>query len=85
MPDLNALFLTIGNYCRREVITCTPYDLLTDAAATMQRRNISSLVVCAAGEPPVGILTDRDLRNKVVARGVDPGTLSVAQVMNTPV
>lgn len=24
MPDLNALFLTVGNYCRREVITCTP-------------------------------------------------------------
>ncbi len=85
MPDLNALFLTVGNYCRREVITCTPSDLLKDAAATMQRRNISSLVVCTTGEPPVGILTDRDLRNKVVAGGVDPGTLSVTQVMSSPV
>ncbi|MBL0226814.1 MAG: CBS domain-containing protein [Geobacteraceae bacterium] len=85
MPDLNALFLTVGNYCRREVITCTPSDLLTDAAATMQRRNISSLVVCTAGKPPLGILTDRDLRNKVVARGIDPRTLPVAQVMNSPV
>ena len=83
MPDLNALFLTVGNYCRREVITCTPSDLLTDAAATMQRRNISSLVVCRSGNP-VGILTDRDLRNKVVARGIDPGTLTVADVMNSP-
>jgi CBS domain-containing protein len=83
MPDLNSLFLTVGNYCRREVITCTPSDLLTDAAATMQRRNISSLVVTEAGNP-VGILTDRDLRNKVVARGIDPGTLTVADVMNSP-
>lgn len=83
MPDLNALFLTVGNYCRREVITCTTSDLLTDAAATMQCRNISSLVVCRSGNP-VGILTDRDLRNKVVARGIDPGTLTVADVMNSP-
>lgn len=84
MHDLNALFLKVGNYCRHKVITCTPSDLLTDAAATMQRRNISSLVVCEEGRP-VGIMTDRDLRNKVVARGLDPGTLSVAHVMNSPI
>jgi CBS domain-containing protein len=84
MPDLNALFLTVGNYCRREVITCSPSERLTDAAASMQRRNISSLVVCETGNP-VGILTDRDLRNKVVARGLDPGTLTAAEVMNSPV
>lgn len=84
MPELNALFLTVGDYCRREVITCAPSERLTTAAATMQSRNISSLVVCAAGNP-VGILTDRDLRNKVVAQGLDPGTLSVAEVMNSPV
>jgi CBS domain-containing protein len=84
MPDMNALFLTVGNYCRREVITCTPSEQLIDAAATMQRRNISSLVVCRSGNP-VGILTDRDLRNKVVARGLDPETLTVAEIMNSPV
>lgn len=84
MPDLNTLFLTVGSCCRREVITCSPSDGLTDAAAIMQQRNISSLVVCEAGNL-VGILTDRDLRNKVVARGVNPGTVTVADVMNSPV
>jgi len=84
MPDLNALFLTVGNYCRREVITCAPTDRLPAVAAIMQRRNISSLVVCVEGQP-VGIFTDRDLRNKVVAAGIDPNTLSVAEIMNSPV
>jgi CBS domain-containing protein len=84
MPELNALFLTVGHYCRREVITAAPTERLIDAAATMQRRNISSLVVCERGNP-IGILTDRDLRNKVVAPGLDPGTLTVADVMNSPV
>jgi CBS domain-containing protein len=41
-------------------------------------------VVCRSGNP-VGILTDRDLRNKVVARGLDPETLTVAEIMNSPV
>lgn len=62
MPDLNTLFLKVGNYCRREVITCPPSERLIDAAVTMQCRNISSLVVCEAGRP-LGILTDRDLRD----------------------
>jgi len=84
MPDPNALFLKVGNYCRRKVITCSQADRLTDAAATMQRHNISSLVVCAA-EKPLGILTDRDLRNKVVAQGLAPGNLAVADVMSSPV
>lgn len=83
MPDLNALFLTVGSYCLREVVTCAPADRLTDAVETMQRQNISSLVVCESGNP-VGILTDRDLRNKVIARGRDPRTLTVADVMNSP-
>ena len=29
-------------------------------------------------------MTDRDLRNKVVARGVDPGSLLVSDIMNAP-
>ena len=35
MPELNTLFLKVGNYCRREVITCPPSEWLIDAAVTM--------------------------------------------------
>ena len=83
MYDLNILFQPVGNYCRREVATCGPDDPLVDAAAQMSSRGISSLVVCDSGKP-VGIVTDRDLRNKVVAKGVDPHQLSVAAIMTSP-
>lgn len=82
MSDLNVLFLKVGNYCRREVVTCSPADRLVASAELMRQRNISSLVVCTEGKS-IGILTDRDLRNKVVAQGIDPGTLTVADVMNS--
>lgn len=84
MPDLNSFFLEVGSYCRREVITCKLSDLLVDAATLMQQLNISSLVVCDDGNP-VGILTDRDLRNKVVAKGIDPAKLVASDVMNSPI
>jgi CBS domain-containing protein len=83
MHDLNVLFQPVGRHCRRQVATCSPGDGLVAAAAVMAQRNISSLVVCGDGTP-LGILTDRDLRNKVVARGIDPSGLTAAEIMNAP-
>ncbi|MDD2541037.1 MAG: putative nucleotidyltransferase substrate binding domain-containing protein [Desulfuromonadaceae bacterium] len=84
MHDLNALFLHVGSYCRRDVITCKPDDRLVECAALMRRNNISSLVVCEE-ETLFGILTDRDMRNKVVAQGLNPLALTVKEVMNSPI
>jgi CBS domain-containing protein len=65
------------------VATCSPDDGLVAAAAVMAQRSISSLVVCSDGAP-AAILTDRDLRNKVVSRGLNPADLKVREVMNAP-
>jgi len=83
MPELNILFQPVGQYCRRDVITCRADAPLVLAATTMRERNISSLVTTEEGQP-VGIITDRDLRNKVVALGRNPAELTVRQVMNSP-
>jgi len=83
MFDFNVLFQPVGQYCRRNVATCRPDEPLVTAATQMSRQGISSLVVCEAGRP-MGIITDRDLRNKVVALGLDPGSLIVSAVMTCP-
>jgi len=83
MPQENIFFLPIKDVCQRDVIRCRPETSLVEAAATMSRHNITSILV-SEKDAPVGIVTDRDLRNKVVARGIDPGTLSVRDVMNSP-
>jgi CBS domain-containing protein len=56
---------------------------VTDVAALMKERNISGVVVCA-GRVPVGVITDRDLRNKVVATGADPRQLAASSIMSAP-
>jgi len=83
MYDLNILFDPVGAHCRRTVITCGPDTGLVDAARLMSEKAISSLVICEDGNP-VGIITDRDLRTKVVSQGLDLQYQTVAAVMSRP-
>jgi CBS domain-containing protein len=83
MPEENFLFLPVKNFCRRNVTTCSPEDNVLQVAAAMRDNSSSSTVVCEDGKP-VGILTDRDLRNKVVAHGIDPGLIAASDIMNAP-
>jgi CBS domain-containing protein len=52
-----------------------------DAARAMRSRNVGALVVVNAGRP-VGMLTDRDVAIEVVAKGLDPDTARVGDVMH---
>jgi CBS domain-containing protein len=83
VSELNTLFQPVGEHCRREVITCSADVSLVEAAAIMRTHGISGLVVCRAGVP-AGIVTDRDLRNKVVAEGLDLRILTVGDIMSSP-
>jgi CBS domain-containing protein len=79
----NIFFLSIKDVCQREMITCSPSKGLVAAAELMRHKGVSSLVVCDRGFP-IGIVTDRDLRNKVVCRGISPTELLVSNVMHAP-
>ena len=85
MPEESIFFLPVKDYCHRGLITCQADDSVIAAARLMRDKKISSLVVCNYQKEPVGIMTDRDLRSKVVAQGHDPSTLVVADVMTMPV
>jgi CBS domain-containing protein len=65
----------------RPLVTCSPHETVQAAAQRMHAEGVSSLVV--DGDPP-GFLSDRDLRDRVLAPGLDPHTL-VREVMSSPV
>jgi CBS domain-containing protein len=83
MAEENILFLPVKTFGRRDLVTCPADAPLVEVAARMRDRDISSIVVVDQGEP-VGIFTDRDLRNKVVALGKDPGSLQARSIMSSP-
>lgn len=66
---------------QRHLINVTPAMTVREAALVMSEHNVSSVLVDC--NPP-GILTDRDLRNRVVAAGL-PDSTPVSQVMTAPV
>ena len=74
--------IPLSTVLRREAIGCAPTVSVRDAAATMAREAISSILVRA--DDLLGIVTDRDLRSKVVAEGMDL-SIPVSEVMTTPV
>ena len=83
MSDDNPFFRPVRDCCQRAVVSCGPDDALVDAVGIMREKNVSSLVVLENARP-VGIFTDRDLRNKVIAAGRNPASLDVRAVMSSP-
>jgi CBS domain-containing protein len=56
----------VGALVRRPPVSCDPVTAVADAAGLMARERVSSLLIPSA-DGAVGILTDRDLRTRVVA------------------
>lgn len=65
-------------------VVCSPGTTIAEAARLMTQRRVSSVIVLDAHGGPGGILTDRDLRTRVVAPGLSAAT-PVGQVMSSPV
>ncbi|MFC1677084.1 CBS domain-containing protein [Planctomycetota bacterium] len=57
---------------------------ITDAAKTMSSHKFSCVIV-ADGNEPVGILTERDILNRIVVPQKDPNTVKVQEVMSSPI
>ncbi len=71
--------LRVGDFMTREPATVAPDATVAEAAAMMRARGISC-VMALEGGALAGILTARDLTNRVVAEG-RPGDTPVSEVM----
>jgi PAS domain S-box-containing protein len=63
--------------------TCALDTPITQAAAAMARAKCSAILVLAPDGAAVGIVTDQDLRNRVLAAGRDASS-TIATVMSAP-
>ncbi len=67
----------------KNVFTCPPEETTQNVALLMREKNIGSVVITHE-EIPVGIVTDRDLKNKIVT-GDFPISTPIRNIMTTPV
>ncbi len=68
----------------RSIVTCSQDQSIKSAAEIMAGKNIGSIIIVDAEGMAVGILTDSDLRRKVVSKGID-FKIPVSEVMTGPV
>lgn len=74
---------TVGELMTKNVCTIEKDSDAFKASETMVSRGVGSIVIVDKGRP-IGIVTERDLLVKVVARKKDPSSTKVAEIMSTP-
>ena len=75
------LITAVGSLISRDPLFLDPTATVQQAAQIMRDSQVGSLLVKAE---PLGIITDRDLRNRVLAQGLGPQT-PIRAVMTQPV
>jgi CBS domain-containing protein len=77
MPERTVL----QSMSQRHVLSLPPAASVHDAACAMTRANCGSVLIIDSAGTMQGILTERDLMTRVLARSLDANTTQVTQVM----
>jgi CBS domain-containing protein len=77
MPERTVL----QSMSQRHVLSLGPAATVHDAACAMTRANCGSVLIMDSAGTMQGILTERDLMTRVLARSLDAGATLVTQVM----
>jgi len=72
------------DYYQTEVVTAPLDATATDLAERMGDYAVGSVVIVDAQHRPVGIVTDRDLTCRAIAREAVPGNVRAADLMSQP-
>ncbi|AFL95970.1 hypothetical protein CL1_1774 [Thermococcus cleftensis] len=72
--------IAVGQVVKRKAVIVKPDDTVHRVARILSKNKVGSAVVVKDDEI-VGIITDRDILDKVVAKGRDPKTVKVEEVM----
>ena len=74
---------TVQDIMSKNVKTADGDESIYSVAGVMKKNNISTVII-TRGNSPVGIITERDMAQKVVAAGLDVKKTSAKQVMSSP-
>jgi len=77
----------ISEICTHDVVTCARGASVQELAQLMRDRHVGDVVVVDRGEGgavPVGIVTDRDLVVRVLAKGLNIDALTAGDLMGEP-
>ncbi len=66
---------------RRDIRAVTEKDTVLDCAKTMKDLHVAAMIVVDDAGKLIGIVTERDMVQRVLAKGLDPKTTTMADIM----
>jgi len=66
------------------VVTADEDMMLSNVARLMKKHNIGCVIVITKNGKPVGIITERDIVERVVAKDIKPGEVRAKEIMSAP-
>jgi len=76
--------ITVGDIMSSPVYSLPKTETVTTAAMEMELRGIGSILVANSSGKTVGIITERDIITRVIAKGKDPSNSKLEEVMSSP-
>ena len=66
------------------VVTATDDTPINEVAKLMERHGIGCIIISDKTGRPIGIITERDIVERVVARDMQPGKIRAKEIMSAP-
>lgn len=78
--------MQVGEVCTRAVVQCPKNATALEAAKIMRDAHIGNIVIVEDRDGrkiPIGVITDRDIVVQLVAKEINPGDVTVTDLMGT--
>ncbi len=66
---------------KQQPMTATSDETVFSAVTRMAKKNYGAMIIVDAEKSVIGVVTERDIMNKVVGGGLDPKTTQLSEVM----
>ena len=66
------------------VVTADDDTPVSDVAKLMKKHNIGCVIISDKNGRPIGIMTERDIVERVVAKNIRPGEIKAKEIMSSP-
>lgn len=80
----NPANLIVRQVMNSPVITGEPDETVREIAKKMTENEVGSIVIVVGGKP-VGMVTDGDIIDRVVSKGLNPDEVKAKDIMSTPI
>jgi CBS domain-containing protein len=84
LKEESLFFVRVKELYNKDAVFCTPFITVRTLVAQMKQYDVSGMVVVDE-DVPIGVVTDRDLRDKVIAGDLNPYRTKAESIMSFPV